>query len=250
MAKKNKKSGKKSWKKFIMLSVLLILAGGAYIGYNRYQAYQKRLAEQKAKEEELRKQQLAEEQKRKELEQAKQKFEELLSQMRQALAKKNYALVRQLGEKARDLALAYKFPTDEIEKILREMNLAIAMAGLARLEKIKDPYAHLYVRNELKKIPRYPEIAKRWDKLWKKSFQDEYLVLLDLAEITSGKVNSGDSPEGNYLLSKTYLKKAKAIVASGRAISDKERENALLQKQSDGYFSSIGRSFQPAGLYR
>ncbi|HOK80009.1 MAG TPA: hypothetical protein PK303_04965 [bacterium] len=247
---KNKKSGKKSSGKLILIIALLILAGGAYIGYNRYQAYQKQLAEQKAKEEQLRKQQLAEEQKRKELEEAKQKFEDLLSQMRQALAKKDYAGVRQLAEKARELALAYKFSTDEIEKILKEMNLAMAMAELSRLEKINDPYAYLYVRNRLKKIPRYPEIAKRWDKLWKKSFQNEYLVLLDLAENTSSKVNSGDSPEINYLLSKTYLKRAKAIAALGRAIPDKERENALLQKQSDGYFSSIGRSFQPVGLYR
>ncbi|HOJ31187.1 MAG TPA: hypothetical protein PLP13_04025 [bacterium] len=250
MGKQNKKPGKKSSGKLIGLIVIILLAGGAYFGYQKYQAYQKQLAEQKAKEEELKKQQLAEQQKRKELEQAKQKFEQLLSQMREALKMKNYNLVRELAEQARKLALVYNFSTDEIDKILREMNLAIAMAKLSQLEKIKDPYAHLYVRNELKKITRYPEIAKRWDRLWKKSFQDEYTVLLDLAETTSGKVKSGDNPEINYSLSKTYLKKAKAIVAAGRAIPDKERENALLQKQSDGYLSSIGRSFQPSGLYR
>ncbi|MCX7706336.1 MAG: hypothetical protein N2115_08830 [bacterium] len=252
MVKKNRpKTGRKSGKKWLWIFIVFILiAGGSYIGYSRYIAYQKYLAEQKAKEEELRKQQLAEEQKRKEIEQAKKMFDELIGRMKDALSKRDYNLLKELAEKARQLALKYNFSVDEIDRILRQMQIEIAMAMLGKLEKITDPYAHMYIRNELKKIPRYPEIAKRWDRLMKKTFQDEYTVLLDLAERTVIRVENGESPEMNYILSKGYLKKAKSIVNAGKAVQDTSRENQLLQKQSESYLSSIGKSFQPGSLYR
>jgi len=248
----NKKNSKKKSKKklLILLIAFVLIAGGGYTGYSKYMAYQKHLAEQKAKEEELRKKQMEEEQKKKELEQAKQKFSELIALMRQELAKKNYARVRELADQARKLALAYNLPADEIDKILYEMNLAIASAKLSRLEKIHDVYAHSYLRNQLKTIPRYPEIAARWDRLLRKTYQDEYTVLLELAALTSKKTVDGDTPDVNYKLSKTYLKKAKLLVASGKAKPDVSKENSLLESQSEGYMSSIGRSFQPINLYR
>ncbi len=246
---KNRKK-KKSGKKWLLILIVLVLAGGGYFGYSRYIAYQKQLAEQKAKEEELRKQQLAEQQKRKELEQAKQMFAELISRMKEALAKRDYKLVKELSEKAREIALKYGFAVDEIDRILKQMDILIAMGRLSQLEKINDPYAHMYVRNQLKKIPRYPEIAGRWDVLWKRTFQDEYTVLLDLSEITMRKLNGGENSEMNYTLSKTYLKKAKSLVASGKVKGDISRENFLLEQQSQAYLTSIGKSFQPANLYR
>ena len=249
--RKNKKGRGSSWKKMlVLLIVFVILVGGGYIGYKKYTAYQKYLAEQKQKEEEIRKQKLAEEQKRRELEQAQKQIGDLIAQMRDALKRGKYSLVRELAEKAKKIALAYNLSTDEIDRILREMNLAIAMAQLSKLEKIDDIYAYLPVRNQLKKIPRYPEIASRWDRLWKKTFQNEYTVLLELAEITSKKASEGDSPEINYTLSKSYLKQAKSIVASGKARSDINREKNILDVQSQAYVSNIGRSFQPVNLYR
>lgn len=253
MGKNNNQNSKKkkSGKKWLILAISLILiAGGGFIGYSRYIAYQKYLAEQKAKEEELRKQQLAEEQKRRELEQAKKMFAELIEKMKEALKKKNYKLLKELAERARELALKYNFPVDEIDRILRQMELAIAMAKLSCLEKITDPYAHTYIRNQLRTIPRYPEIAKRWDRLMKRTFQDEYMVLLEMAENTVKKLQSGENPEMNYALTKTYLKRAKSLVISGKATQNVLREQKLLQDQSESYLTSIGRSFQPGSLYR
>lgn len=250
MAKNNKKKGRSAKKKLILLVIFVLIAAGAYIGYTKYVAYQKHLAEQKAKEEELRKQQLAEEQKKRELQQAMQMFDELIAKMKEALMKGDYTLLKGLAGKAMDLALKYNFSVEEIDRILRQMNLAIAAAKLKELEKITDPYAHTYVRNELRKIPKYPEIARRWDNLWEKTFQDEYIVLLDLAEITVKKMENGENPEMNYTLSKSYLKKAKVLVSSGRARQDLSRESFLLQLQSQAYLSNIGKSFQPASLYR
>ncbi|MCM8758283.1 MAG: hypothetical protein NC906_00715 [Candidatus Omnitrophica bacterium] len=243
-----KKSGKK-WGIFVLI-VLLIIAAGAYIGYTKYVAYQKYLAEQRAKEEEMRKKQLAEEQKRKELEQAKKMFAELIERMKDALLKKDYKLLKELASKARELAAKYNFPVDEIDRILKQMELQIAMTMLEKLERITDPYAHIYIRNQLKKIPRYPEIAQRWDRLMRKTFQDEYTVLLDLAEQTAKKVESGENPEANYVLSKTYLKKANLIVNSGKAQHNTDRVNLVLQLQSQSYLSGVGKSFQPGSLYR
>ncbi len=249
--RKNVKGKKSSGRKMlIVLIVLVLLGGGTYIGYKKYAAYQKQLAEQRQKEEELRKQKLAEEQKRKELEQAKSQLADLIAQMKDALRKGNYTLVRELAEKARRIALAYNLSIDEIDSILRKMNLAIASAQISKLEKIDDIYAYLLVRKQLRKIPRYPEIASRWDRLWRKTFQNEYIVLLDLSEITARKTKEGDSPEINYTLSKSYLKKAKSIAVSGMAESDVSRENTILDVQSQAYISNIGRSFQPVSLYR
>lgn len=250
--KKNTKDKKISGKKkmLIFLIVIVFLGGGGYIGYMKYMAYQKQLAQQKQKEEELRKQKLVEEQKRKALEQATKQLAELIAQMREALKKGNYSLVRELAEKARKIALVYNLSVEEIDKILKEMNLAIAMAQLSKLEKIDDIYAYLYVRSQLKKIPKYPEIAARWERLWRKTFQNEYIVLLELSEITSKKASEGDSSEINYTLSKSYLKKAKSIAASGMVRSDINRENAIGDVQSQAYISNIGRSFHPVSLYR
>lgn len=244
--RKKKKSGKKI---LILLIIFVLIAGGGYIGYKKYVSYQKQLAEQRAKEEEMRKKQLEEQQRRKELEEAKKMFAELLERMKEALHKKNYNLLKELAEKARQIALKYNFPVDEIDRILKQMYLAIATEKLSKLEKINDPYAHMYIRNQLKTIPRYPEIATRWDRLWKKTFQDEYTVLLELAEITVKKVENNENVEMNYNLSKTYLKKAKSLVLSRKAIEDTKREKLLLEKQSQAYLSSIGKSFVPANLY-
>lgn len=242
---------KKSGKKWMFLAIVLVLlAGGVYIGYTRYVAHQKYLAEQKAKEEELRKQQLAEEQKRKEIENARKMLAELIERMKAALLRKDYNLLKELAGKAREIALKYNFSVEEIDRLLRQMELEIAMAMLGKLEKIKDPYAHMYVRNQLRKIQRYPEIAERWNRLMRKTFQDEYMVLLDLAEQAAKKVEQGESPEINYVVSKAYLKKANAIVDSGKAHQDSVRVIHLLQLQSEAYLSSIGKSFQPGSLYR
>lgn len=250
--KKNSKDKKISGKKkmLIFLIIIVFLGGGGYIGYMKYIAYQKQLAQQKQKEEELRKQKLEEEQKRRALEQATKQLAKLIAQMREALKKGNYSLVRELAEKARKIALAYNLSVEEIDKILKEMNLAIAIAQLSKLEKIDDVYAYLSVRNQLKKIPKYPEIATRWERLWRKTFQNEYIVLLELSEITSKKASEGDNPEINYTLSKSYLKKAKSITDSGMAKSDINRENAIGDLQSQAYISNIGRSFHPVSLYR
>ncbi|MCM8815726.1 MAG: hypothetical protein NC931_07105 [Candidatus Omnitrophica bacterium] len=234
----------------ILLIIFVLIAAGAYIGYTKFVAYQKQLAEQKAKEEELRKQQLAEEQKKRELEQARKMFDELIAKMKEALMRHDYKLLKELAGKARELALKYNFSVEEIDRILRQMDLIIAMAKLKELEKITDPYAHMYVRNELRKIPKYPEIARRWNNLLDRTFQDEYTVFLDLAEITVKKVEDGENPEMNYTLSKSYLKKAKVLVSSGRAKQDISRETFLLEQQSQAYLSNIGKSFQPASLYR
>ncbi|MCM8763978.1 MAG: gap junction protein [Candidatus Omnitrophica bacterium] len=245
--RKKEKSGKKRW---VLLVIFVLLAGGAYIGYTKYIARQKQLAEQKAKEEELKKQQLAQEQKRKELQLAVQMFAELIARMKEALMKGNYKLLKELAGKAREIAIKYNFSVDEIDRILRDMNLRVATGKLKELERITDPYAHMYVRNQLKKIPKYPEIAQRWNNLWNRTFQDEYTVVLDLAEITVKKIENGENPEMNYTLSKSYLKKAKTLVALGKAKQDTFRETSLLDQQSLSYIANIGKSFQPASLYR
>ncbi len=246
---KKEKKKKKKVLPIIMMVILLFCAGG-YFGYKKYVDYQKQLAEQKAKEEEERKRQLQEEMKRKEIEQARKAYEELLEKMAQAFVRRDYKSLKELAEQARQLAAKYNFDTSKIDEILRKMQLAIAMEKLAQLEKITDPYAYGEIRRQLYTIPRFPEIAARWDRLNEKTFQYEYIVLLDLAEMTAKKLNNSENPEFNYTLSKTYLKRAKDIVSSGKALQDKVREDQILVLQSEGYLSSIGKSFHPSSLYR
>ncbi len=242
---------KKTVKKILIILIVVgFLGAGAYIGHKKYLTHQQQLLQEKQKEEEIRKQKLAEEQKRKEIEQAQMQIAELIMQMKEALKSGDFARVRDCAEKAKKIALAYNLGVNEIDKILKQMQLVIASAQLSKLEKIDDIYAYLFVRKQLKKIPVYPEIASRWQRLWRNSFQNEYLVLLELSESASKKALEGDNPEMDYTLSKSYLRKAKNITKSGMVKPDIDRENSIVYNQKQAYILNINKSFQPVNLYR
>lgn len=247
--KKKRKTGRKTLA--VYLAVLIILGAGGFFGYKYYRSEQEKIAQAKKAQEEAMKKQQAEEAARLALEKAKKEFAQLISEMRDALKHGNYALVRKLADEARALALKNKFETSEIDAIIHEMELAIASTRLKTLEaKASDVYAYGYVRTELKHIPRFEELARRWDALWKKTFANEYTVLLDLSQASADKASNAESPEINYALSKTYFTKALSLRKSHKLAPSVSREAEIAENQTRAFFTNISRSTQPTNLYR
>lgn len=251
--RKKGKNGKPNKRKKLLLSliILLLLAGGGYFSFTKYVAYKKALAEQMRLEEEERAKRAAEEKARRELEEAKGRFDQILQQMRVALKKNDCAAVRKLGAEATKIAKTYSFPLTEVTRMLGICSFRSASRSLSLLEsQASDIYRYQLIRTSLRKIPRLSGIASRWDSLMQKTYANEYLVLLELAERSVTKALAGDGSERNYSSSKLYLSHARTLAAKRSVPRDIARETSIAENQNRAFFAHLQKTTQPVRIYR
>ncbi|MCL5674610.1 MAG: tetratricopeptide repeat protein [Candidatus Omnitrophica bacterium] len=247
----NQSKKNKLIKKLISVIVLIILVIGGLYGYKYYQAYQKKMMEQKKAQEEALQKKLAEEKRLQELKKAKAEFNELVSQMEKYYEEGRYTKVEELAQEAKEIALKWNFSLKQVNKILFEIKEKIAYANLQRLEALtKNIYDYKLLRDGLERIPRYPLIKREWDVLWYMSFQNEYVVDLILAEKSAETGLKGENPETNYNLSKLYLSGAIKIRKEEGIEANKMKENKIEGLQRRLFFTGIQKNTQPVGLYK
>ncbi|MCM8769398.1 MAG: hypothetical protein NC911_07010 [Candidatus Omnitrophica bacterium] len=244
------KSHRTPLKKILTALAIILMAGNGYLFYQNYrQQQQRKLAEQQrrlAEEEDRKKQQ-------KLLEEKKAELAEMLDQLQKLFKSGQYQKVKELSEKALDLARQYNFPDQEILHWIREVDTHRYMRLLAALEKeAEDIFKYQYVRRALSKIPRLPSLQKRWDRLKEKTYQNEYLVCLFLAEKTAQAGLSGQEPVLNYSTSKMYLNQAEKIKVTHSVKADHPREMSLLSLQNTLFFqeTDLQEKTVPKTIYR
>jgi ElaB/YqjD/DUF883 family membrane-anchored ribosome-binding protein len=251
--RKKGKNGKPNKRKKLLLSliILLVLAGGGYFSFTKYVAYKKALAEQMRLEEEERAKRAAEEKARKELEEARSRFDQILQQMRVALNKNDCATVRKLAAEATKIAKTHSFSLTEVTRMLGICSFRSASRSLSLLEsQASDIYAYQRIRTGLRKIPRLSGIASRWDSLMQKTYLNEYLVLLELAERSVTKALAGDGSERNYSSSKLYLSHARTLAAKRSIPRNISQETSIAETQNRAFFAHLQKTTQPVRIYR
>ncbi len=237
-------------KKLLVFLAVILVAGNCYLFYYNYRTQlTKRLAEEQRKlaEEEAKKQQ------QKLLAEKKNEFDQILTEIKNLIKVGRYQQAQKLMEKAFALARQYKFPEDQLQKMLQEIDVHRYSDTLARLEKeAEDIFLYQYVRGCLRKIPRLPGLSLRWNRLMQKTYQNEYLVCLFLSEKTVRQGLLGQESSLNYSLSKTYLNQALQISEKHRVIPEKDKEAQLMILQKNLFFqdTSLQNIAIPGTLYR
>jgi len=232
----------------IYLVVLVILAGG----FLSYQKFMKERAIRLAQEEKIREEELAKEKQRQLIEEMKRKFEKLIADMRKYFAEGNYKKVKELSEEAFLLAKKYQFSTDEIKKILEEIEIKKYSAKLKKLEEMsKNIFTYYYVRSELRKIPGLLSLKKRIKNLREKTYENEYLVYLYLAEKSAEKGETGKNFSLNYSLSKNYLGMGIRTREKYKLKSFHEKENTIAKIQNKLFFAfnKLQENSLPVNIY-
>ena len=230
------------------LVVLAILIGG----FLSYQKFMKERAIRLAEEEKRIEEELAKEKQQQLIEEMKRKFEKLIADMRKYFAEGNYKKVREISEEAFLLAEKYQFPTDEIKKILEEIEIREYSAMLKKLEEMsKDIFTYYYVRYELRKIPGLFPLRKRIRNLREKTYENEYLVYLYLAEKSAEKGKTGKNFSLNYSLSKNYLGMGIDTREKYKIKSLYEKENTIAKMQNNLFFAfnDLQKNSIPKNIY-
>lgn len=220
---------------FLLLIILVGISGGGWFYYNKYKMEKlKRIAEEERKRQE----ELEKEKERKFLEEKKKEFEELLSQIEEYYKKGNYKKVKELADKALNLAKQFNFTVDRINEILYKMNLNIYLSKLKKLEKEnEDIYKYFYVRSEVLKIPSLSEINSLKNRIINKTYENEYKVKLITAEKSLDELKKGEEVFFNYELSKKMFSEAKNL-RERKNIARDDLEDKIQTMQNDLYFAS------------
>ncbi len=239
----------KKMRRILFFLCILIVAGGTGYFYYRYMENlkAKRIAEEKRRQEEL-----AKERERKLLEEKREEFENLIKLMKKYFALGKYKKVKELSKDAFALAKKYGFKTDQIEKILHQIEVKRYLAKLKKLEELsKNIFTYFYVRNELKKIPNFVELRDRIKRLKDKTFINEYLVYLYYAENFAEEGKKGENYRINYFLSKNYLDKGIRLREYHRITPEKERERKIARLQNEVFFSysKLMKETTPLNIY-
>ncbi len=223
-------------RKFLIFLAVVLVAANGYLFYQNYQREQARI---RAEQERLRQEELAKEQQRQLLAEKRAEFDGLVAQMKEAFAKGEYRKVRDLSVLAYALAKQYGFPVNEIDDLLAKIDLIIYSGRLAKLEKKSaDIYTYYYVRSQLNGFPNLPALAGRIRKLRTQTYQNEYLVCLDLADKAAQAGMSGSDFRANYLLSTLHLGRALAVRRASPVVrADSNREDAIMVSQRRLFFS-------------
>lgn len=233
----------------IPLIIILILAGGFFY-WQKYTAEKKRklAEEEKRKQEELQK-----EKQRQLLEQKKKEYLALIEEMKKYFKEGNYKKVKELSKKALALAKEYNFDTSEINKILHQIEVAKYLEKLKQLKEAnKNIFNYFYVRKEVLKIPLWKELRNLRRKVYETTFQNEYLVILAMAERSAGEGKEGKTSTLNYYSSKYYLYKAKNLRIRKSLEADIEREKEIAKTEKDTFFAwrKLRENTIPSSLYR
>ncbi|RKY29757.1 MAG: hypothetical protein DRP67_06015, partial [Candidatus Omnitrophota bacterium] len=141
----------KALKKLIIPLIIIIILAGGFIYWQKYTEEKKRKL---AEEEKRRQEELQREKERQLLEKKKKEYLALIEEMKKFFKEGNYKKVKELAEKALALAKEYNFDTDEINKILHQIEVAKYMKRLKELQQAnKNIFNYFYVRKEVMKIP-------------------------------------------------------------------------------------------------
>ncbi|HOJ40213.1 MAG TPA: hypothetical protein PKX93_07245 [bacterium] len=225
----------------------------AFNGYLFYHNYRREQARRQAEEQKR----LAEEEARKKqeriLQEKKKEFEQLLAEMKKLIQTGCYGSLHSLGEQALALARTYHFSEEEVKELLRQMDTRLYLSRLTKLEKLaQDIFQYQHIREQLRKIPRLPAIQTRWDKLLVRSYLNEYLACLELAEKTARQGLAGQDAQVNYSASKMYLGRARQLRKQKTLTPDEDRERTLMALQSQLFFKEpqFQETSTPGRLYR
>ncbi len=245
---KNAPAGKKKLFKIVLLLIFLGAVGAGVNFYHQYMEEQQKrieLEEQRRQEEEERERQ------RKLLEQKRREFDALVEEMKRYYEAGDFEKAREIAGKALALAKEYNFPTDEIYRILRLMDIADYTARLNKLKKMnEDIYRYQYVRTEVLKIPQWNELKNLRGQVLRQTYLNEYLVMLALAKENAITGKKGELTSHHYFISREYLNEA-IVLRQKHSIARVPEENTVKELQKELFFSSkeLMEETVPPGLY-
>jgi len=241
---------KKIIKKVIPFLIFIIIIISGLIYWQKYTEEKKR----KLAEEEKRKMEEIEKEKQRQfLEKKKAEYFALIEEMKKYFQEGNYSKVKELAEEALAIAKEFNFDTTEINKILHKIEVAKYLRKLKELEECnKNIYNYSYVRNEISKIPSWKELINLKEKIYKQTFQNEYLVLLELAEKSAINGKQGKEPSLNYFSSRDYLYKAVNLRKNRNLKPSIEREKEIAETQKETFFAykELKENSIPSSLYQ
>ena len=243
------KINKKKIASFLIYFIILVILTGGFLSYRKFM--QER-AIRIAQEEKIKEEELAKEKHQQLIEEMKRKFEKLIADMKKYFAEANYAKVKEISEEAFLLAKKYQFQTDEVKKILDEIEIKKYSAMLKKLEEMsKNIFTYDYVRSELRKIPGLLSLRKRIRNLREKTYKNEYLVYLYLARKSAEKGQTGRNFEINYSLSKNYLGMGIYTRGKYKLQPSDEKENTISRMQNKLFFAfnDLQKNSIPTSLY-
>ena len=222
-------------KKLIIPLIIIVILVGGFIYWQKYTEEKKRKL---AEEEKRRQEEIQKEKERQLLEEKKKEYLALIEEMKKFFKEGNYKKVKELAEKALALAKEYNFDTGEINKILHQVEVAKYMKRLKELQQAnKNIFNYFYVRKEVMKIPSWKELIKLKKKIYDKTFQNEYIVLLSMSEKYAKESKEGKDPILNYFSSKDYLYKAKRLREKRNITPDLKREKRIADIEKDTFFA-------------
>ncbi len=249
--KKAKKAAGGKKRKLVKIVLLLVFLGALGAGINFYRRYMEEQRRLIALEEQRRREEEEKERLRKLLEQKRREFDALVEEMKKHYYAGDFPKAREAARKALALAAEYDFPTGEIYKYLRLMDVAEYTDKLNELKKInEDIYKHLYVRSEVLKIPDWDELKSLRVEILNKTYENEYLVTLILAKENAITGRKGELASHHYFISREYLEKA-VKMRQERGIARSPQEDAVRELQRELFFSSkeLMEKTTPPGLY-
>ena len=244
-----KKSGRRKLGLVVIILVMFLIIGAGlnfYIKYTREKQKQIALEQQKRLEEEEK------ERLRKLLEQKRQEFLALIEQMKKFFKEGNFAKVRELANKAFLLAKEYDFPTDEITRILHEIDIRNYRARLKELQSLsQDIFHYLYVRTEAFKVPDWPQLHTLRSSIIKTTYENEYRVSLMIADEQAKEIKKGVLPKYNYMSSKAFLEKG-IDLREKHHLKISDEESIIINTQNEFFFASkeLRKDTIPPNLYR
>ncbi len=238
-------------RKLLKVVLLLVFLGALGAGVNYYRKYVDAQRKRLALEEQRRREEEEKERRRKLMEQKRREFDALVEEMKRYYRAGNFKKARESAAKALALAKEYNFPTDEIYKYLRLMDVADYTTRLNELKKMnEDIYNHMYVRSEVLKIPDWNELKNLRGSVLKKTYENEYLVTLVLAKENAITGKKGELAAHYYFISRDYLEKAISL-RQKRDIARSSEENKVRELQRELFYSSkeLMKETVPLGLY-
>jgi len=249
--KKIEKKNKKSKLIFVLFWLLILLILGN--GFLYYQNFKKEQAKRLAEEEKRKQEELTKLKKKQLLQQKEKEFKQMIEEIKKYFSLGKYKEVKEIAEKAISFAKQNNFPINEIEKILKEIEMKEYLSKLKKLEEIlnSDIFSYYYVRTELKKVPKITSLRIKIENLFKKTYENEYLVYLIFSEKAAEKGISGEDPETNYQLSKGYLKKGVNLrKLCNIKQNNKELEIAQLQNKLFFTLKELQEKSLPQNIYK
>ena len=241
--------GRRRFTAFIILLCLLLAGGGAYYGWRQHVLEMQRRAaeEQKRREEEL-----ARLERERRLQEIRNQFAAMIAEMQRLFDLGSYDEVRALAASARAFAAEHGLSADPIDRLLARMELKIGLARIAELEKMADDiFAYQYVRDGATALLDIPELVERCRALIEKTWRNEYLVCLHLAEKTLDEGAAGRSADLNYGFSKRFLARAIEVRRVHAVAYDLPRERTILRRQNTLFFAqeTLTERSVPVNLY-